>query len=364
MTKARMHRGERVSNSRETERKGSLRVTAPTARFSQIRWLQNVITVSAMIGAAILMGLGLIGYGSSTGVWIFAAGAVVLFAAIWLMTVTPLILKMESNLARQLDEFRDLHEIVAKQLAMLEAIAENTRLSDAAKSLARRDQELDALRSTIRDDIRKENWEAGLTLIDEMERRFGYKEEADRVREELDDARNDRIQKKLSEAVEMIESHFQSHEWDRAQGEIDRLANALPDDSRVLSLQDRIKTLKDQHKQELKAAWDDAVRRHDTDHAIDVLKELDVYLSPEEAQSLQTSARNVFKEKLLQVGIQFRFAVTERRWQDALTTGLELIRDFPNARMANEVREAMDTLRERARQAAEAQPTVSARPQH
>ena len=47
--------------------------------------------------------------------------------------------------------------------------------------------------------------------------------------------------------------------------------------------------------------------------------------------------------------MQFRFAVSERRWQDALDIGLELIRDFPNARMANEVREVMDTLRERAR---------------
>ena len=317
-----------------------------------------------MIGAAILMVLGISGQGNAAGIWMFAAGGFVLFAAIWLMTVMPLILKMESNLARQLDSFRDLHEILTKHSAMLEAIAENTRISDAAKSLARRDQELDALRESIRDDIRKEKWDAALTLIDEMERRFGYKEEADRVRVELDDARKDRIQTKLSEAVEMIESHFQSHEWDRAQGEIDRLVNALPDDSRVLSLQDRIKALRDQHKQELRAAWDDAVRRNDTDHAIDVLKELDVYLSPAEAQALQTSARNVFKEKLLQLGIQFRFAVTERRWQDALTTGLELIRDFPNARMANEVREAMDTLRERARQTAETQPAVSARPQH
>jgi tetratricopeptide (TPR) repeat protein len=316
-----------------------------------------------MIGAAVMMGLGIIGYGASPGVWMVAVGGIMLFSAIWLMTVTPLLLKMESNLARQLDEFRDLNKVVAKHSAMLEAIAENTRLSDAAKSLARRDQELDALREAIRDDIRKERWEAALTLIDEMERRFGYKEEADRVREELDDARNDRIQAKLSEAVEMIESHFHSHEWDRAQREIDRLMNALPDDSRVLSLQDRIKALRDQHKQELKAAWDDAVRRNDTDHAIDVLKELDQYLSPAEAQSLQTSARNVFKEKLLQIGIQFRFAVTERRWQDALNTGLELIRDFPNARMANEVREVLDTLRERARQVSEAQPADSGRPQ-
>ncbi len=337
-------------------------MTLPTGRFTKTRWIQNAIAVIAMIGAAILMALGIAGKGSSAGVWMFAAGGFVLCAAIWLMTVTPLLLKVESNLARQLDSYRDLHEMLTKHTAMLETIAENTRISDAAKSLARRDQELDALRATIRDDIRKEKWEAGLTLIDEMERRFGYKEEAERIREELEDARKDRIQTRLSEAVEMIESHFQSHEWDRAQGEIDRLVNALPDDSRVLSLQDRIKALKDQHKQDLIAAWDDAVRRHDTDHAIDVLKELDVYMTPAEAQALQVSARNVFKEKLLQIGIQFRFAVTERRWNDALTTGLELIRDFPNARMANEVREVMDTLRERARQAAETQPAVSARP--
>lgn len=324
-------------------------MTNPTERFSQVRWLQNVIAVAAIVGGVVLMGLGVIGYGTSPGVWMVAGGAVVIFAAVWLMTVTPLILKMESSLARQLNEIRDLNETVVKQLSSLQDVAENTRISDAAKSLARRDQELEALRNAIRDDIRKERWEAALTLIDEMERRFGYKEEADRVREELDDARNDKIQARLAEAVEMIESMFASHEWVRAQSEIDRLVNALPDDPRVVSLQERMKALREKHKQELRASWDDAVRRHDTDHAIDVLRELDQYLSPAEAQTLQQSARDVFKEKLLQLGIQFRFAVTERRWQDALTTGLELIREFPNARMANEVREVLDTLRERAR---------------
>ena len=114
-----------------------------------------------------------------------------------------------------------------------------------------------------------------------------------------------------------------------------------------------MKVLKEQHKKELKREWDEAVRRNDTDLAIDILKELDQYLSPAEAQELQDSARNVFKEKLLQLGVQFRFAVNEKRWTDALTIGLELIRDFPNARMANEVRDALDTLRERARAVAE-----------
>jgi tetratricopeptide (TPR) repeat protein len=281
---------------------------------------------------------------------------VVLFAAIWLTTVTPVLLKMESTIARQLDELKDLNEVLPKQLAALLDIAQNTRISDGAKSLARREEELDALRTAIREDIRRERWDAGLSLIDEMETRFGYKEEADRVREELDDARNDRIQAKLAEAVEMIESHFASRQWDRAQSEIDRLITALPEDPRAVSLRERMRSLKEEHKHELKLAWEDAVRRHDTDHAIDILKELDQYLSPAEAQTLQASARNVFKEKLLQLGIQFRFAVTERRWQDALSTGLELIREFPNARMANEVRDVLDTLRERARTAPESTP--------
>jgi hypothetical protein len=117
--------------------------------------------------------------------------------------------------------------------------------------------------------------------------------------------------------------------------------------------------LQEEHKQELRLEWDEAVRRNDTDRAIDVLKELDQYLSAAEVQALQSSARDVFKEKLLQLGVQFRFAVTEKRWSDALATGLELIRDFPKARMATEVREAMDTLRERSRAVAEAQQTGS-----
>jgi hypothetical protein len=64
----------------------------------------------------------------------------------------------------------------------------------------------------------------------------------------------------------------------------------------------------------------------------------------------------VFKEKLLQLGVQFRFAVNEKRWQDALSVGLELVGSFPNARMANEVREALDVIRQRVSQNEGARP--------
>lgn len=326
-------------------------------RFSQLRWLQSVACIVAAVGALVVIGLGVVGYGSSAGgssAWMIVAGGFWLFVAVATMTILPLVLKMESTLTRQLDELRDLHGVIVKQAQVLESIAGNTRISDAAKSLAHREQELDALRGAIRRDLLERLWEPALNLIEEMERRFGHKEEADQFREELDDARNDAIEAKLLEAIALVETHFEAYAWGRAEAEIDRLLHALPDNPKVLSLQDRLQVLKAQHKQELLLAWEEAVRRSDTDQAIDVLKELDAYLSPAEAQSLQSSARHMFKEKLLQVGVQFRFAVMEKRWQDALSSGLELIRDFPNARMASEVRDALDTLRERARTAGDA----------
>lgn len=323
-------------------------------RRSQFRMLFGVVGAGAIVAAVVLVGLGVIQFGSSDGagnVWMIVAGMFLLFFSIALLSFMPTVLRIEERLARLVSVLSDLSQAGAKQNEALQLIVENTRLSDAARSLAHRGQEFDALRTAIREDLRATRWEAASSLIDEMEQRFGQKDEADRLREELDDARSEKIESKLAEAIAMVESHFQSHDWIRAQSELDRLRNALPDNVKIDAMQSRMKILKDKHKAGLMQDWDEAVRRCDTDHAIDILKEIDQYLSAAEAEALQASARDVFKEKLLQLGVQFRFAVTERRWQDALTVGLELIRDFPNSRMANEVREALDTLRARARSA-------------
>ncbi len=335
---------------------------APIERFSQFRWLYNLICVAALIGAGFVFVSGLAGHDATSATWMAVAGGFAIFVFAIFLVVILLLTKLASTQARQLAEMRDLNELVAKQATKLESISDNTKLSDAAKSLANRENELETLRSAIRASIREQKWEAALGFVGEVEQRFGYKQEADTLREELDDARSAAIQAKLAKALEMIEKHLDEHDWVRAQGEIDRLSRALPGETKVTSLQDRLQSLKESHKVELKREWEEAVRRSDTDHAIDVLKELDQYLSPAEAQEVRNTARDVFKDKLLQVGVQFRFAVNERRWRDALNVGLELVRDFPNARMASEVREALDTLRERASQVASEQAEEVAKP--
>src|SRR3990172_5428543 len=123
-------------------------------RFSQLRWLHNAACVVSMIGSFVLMGFGLM----EPDLRMIAAGGLWLFLAIVQMTVMPLLVKMEATLARQVGEVRELQKTISKYAEKLDAIAENTTISDAAKSLAHREQEIEAFRAAIRDDVRLEKW--------------------------------------------------------------------------------------------------------------------------------------------------------------------------------------------------------------
>jgi outer membrane protein assembly factor BamD (BamD/ComL family) len=52
------------------------------------------------------------------------------------------------------------------------------------------------------------------------------------------------------------------------------------------------------------------------------------------------------------LGVQFSLAVSGKQWAKALETGMEIIRDFPNSRMAEEIREKIDALKTHAQQKA------------
>ena len=103
-----------------------------------------------------------------------------------------------------------------------------------------------------------------------------------------------------------------------------------------------------QHKKQLIDSFHEALARKDTDGAIEIVKKLDLYLTPAEAESLQEAAHGVFKEKLNNLRTQFSVAVQDHNWAEAVRVGDIIIRDFPNTQMAKEVRESMDALRERA----------------
>ena len=238
--------------------------------------------------------------------------------------------------------------------AALARMSEQQLLSDRAKTIAYRDKERDALRRAIQEDIARQEWDLALRLADDIEREFGYKAEADRFRAEIRQKCEECARKQLDDGLTAVDRHTRAEQWNNALREAEKLLAMFPNHDRVKNLPYEIEDRRQAHKRQLVESWHEAVARHDVDGSIEILKQLDTYLTPKEAESLQETARGIFREKLNSLGKQFAVAVQDHRWHDALNVGDQIVRDFPNTRIAQEVREKMDVLRKRATEPAAA----------
>jgi hypothetical protein len=241
-----------------------------------------------------------------------------------------------------------LLERVDQMSILINMISEQQLLSDRAKSVAFRVKDREALRRAISEEVAKQDWEAALVLADEIERGFGYRGEAARVRQEVDQRRREAVQRQINDALGTIDRHTRAEQWSAALRESERLMQMFPENEQVRNLPVEIENRRQAHKRQLLSSWTDAVARHDVDGSIEILKQLDTYLTPAEAESMQETARSVFKEKLNNLGKQFSTAVQDHRWIEAIRLGEQVIREFPNSRIAQEVRDNMDSLRQRA----------------
>lgn len=281
---------------------------------------------------------------------LLSLGGGILMAAVAVVghLVVVLLSKSEVNINRIHHDTLDVLDLLKRQEHTIRVIADNSQISDAAKSIAHREREREALRQAIRDEMYSGNWDAASYLVDQMEQRFGYMQEAKSLRTEIAQVREMTIEEKVNDVIGHIESLMNEAQWHRARQEIDRLMKLFPRHERINALPGELTRRRNARKQALLQQWQQAVQRNEIDTGIQILTELDSYLTPEEAQSLRDDARHVFKAHLLNLGVQFSLAVQEQRWRDALEVGLQIRQEFPNSRMAQEVAEKLDILRVRA----------------
>jgi len=230
----------------------------------------------------------------------------------------------------------------------IKELADLAPLSDQAKSLLFRDREMEALREAIHEDLIKQDYATAEALVETIESRLGYADEASRLREEIERSRVATVEEKIDQVVERIDRLCGEYKWANAIRESQRVLRLFPQKPKVTALPDRIKAARARRKRELLQAYGEAVRKNDVDRGIELLQELDLYLTPQEGAALQESARGVFKARLHNLGVQFAICVTDQRWADAIEAGEGIIKEFPNSRFAQEVREKMDLLRSRA----------------
>jgi hypothetical protein len=283
-----------------------------------------------------------------TGAALLAAGYLGLIA---ILVTLPIAMNLaaarQSNLKHQKDFMTALGDRLEGISILMNLISEQQLLSDRAKAVAFREKDHDAVHRAVVEEIAKHNWDAAILLASDIETQFGYKQQADEFRREIGNKQSEHQRRHLAELLAPVDRHIKVEAWGTALQEAQAIMEQYPDDPQVKRLPEEIESRRQLRKQQLRESWQDAIDRHDVDGSIEILKRLDLYLTPAEAESMQEIARNVFKEKREALRIRFAQAVKEQRIADAVRLGEEIMNDFPNTRMAQEVRDMMTALRQR-----------------
>lgn len=231
---------------------------------------------------------------------------------------------------------------------VLDEIRDIGMLSDTAKRILFRDREMELLRQTIEEDIERGDFNAGLVLCRDLERLFGYTEEAEQLRQRVLLARNSQLAAKIHQEAAIVTGMLAQGRLDEAEEAGQRLHRMYPDSPALHGLQARLRSSRQQMKRDLKSEFLTAAERGDTQTAMAKLRQLDHFLNPDEVADVHTVAAGIIGQHREALSARFKMAVSDHRWDEAVNAGEQIIEDFPNDRMAVEVRGMLPLLRERA----------------
>ncbi len=238
--------------------------------------------------------------------------------------------------------------LAADQAESARRLCDLASMSEKAKSLLYRDKEIETFRETINHELMRQDFTAAEALVEQIDKNIGYPEEAGRLRQMIAKSREATIEERLEAAFKRIENLISDLDWARALRETKRLTTLFPEDTRIAKLPQAIHVARNKRKRELLQAYGEAARKNDVELSLALLQQLDTYVTPQEAAALAESARGVLKARLSNLGVQFAIHVTDEQWTQAIVAGEQIVREFPNSRMANEVREKMSVLQARA----------------
>ncbi len=237
---------------------------------------------------------------------------------------------------------------------------ETSAMSPDARRVLNRRQERDLLCAAIEEDMNAQAWDAAIVLCNELAGRFGYRADAEEYRTRIESARAEVMDRRVTDAIARLDGLIVQRRWDVAVQEAARIVRLFPDSHRVENLRQRVEQARAVYKQDLERRFLQAAHDERIDEAMTLLKELDAYLSENEAGPYREVARGVVTKARENLGAQFKLAVQNRDWRSATSHGRRIINEFPNTRMAEEVRAIWEQILAKANAAVSAPISTSA----
>ncbi len=235
-----------------------------------------------------------------------------------------------------------------KIVELLERVHEATIVSDASKRILFKDNELMLLRRRIDEMIARSEYDAALELCESIEKTFESGEIADAFRHRILRSRQDHHHAEIHGALDQFDELLHLRDWARAHQEAARIRRLYPSSELLGELDQRIHAARDQHKEELHANFTQAIDHDDIETAMRLIRELDRYLTREEATKYAHQAQQVVERHRENLTTRFKMAVNDHRWLEAVQIGDVIVGEFPNTKVAEEVTSMIDVLRTRA----------------
>ena len=239
---------------------------------------------------------------------------------------------------------RDTRELAAA----IRSMVNEAGLSESAKRVLHRKEERELLRRAIEQDILDRDYDAALVLASELADRFGYRADAESFRTRIERARSQSTEEQISEAIHAFHTLLKQHKWNDAYEEAGRVQRLFNNHPRTANLRARVDESRAAYRKQLERRFLETAERQEADQAMAILKELDAYLTPDEAEPYAEVARGVISKSRENLGSRFKLLVQDHEWTAALGVGKQIIDEFPNSRMAAEVRDLLPRIRERA----------------
>lgn len=304
-----------------------------------------VVSYAAVLvacGVALAAGTGLIGQPDRAWLFLSIGGLVV-----WALLAPVVVLLVGWQVATE----RVWRRLAGQFDALAEAVArleEHSALSDDARRVLHRQRERALLCRAIEEDLQAGEWDAAGVLVSELADRFGYRAEAEQFRQRIEQSRAETLERAVSEAIARLDGLIIQRRWGEAIAEAERIRRLYPGVPRVEGLRARVEQARALYKSDLERRFLVAAQEDQIDEAMELLRQLDSYLTEAEAERYREVARGVIGKARENLGAQFKLAIHNRRWHDAAILGERIIDEFPATRMAEEVRAIIDTIRQRA----------------
>jgi hypothetical protein len=266
-----------------------------------------------------------------------------------ILATAPIALMMANDRADPTSRTKPASAAQAEELIrLLRAINDRAVLSDDARRVLNRTSERDMLVQEIDNAIVKHDWPAAGVLVRELSDRIGFPEDADRLRRKIDQARTVARDASVKDEISYLDGLILQRRWDVAFADAARIQRLYPDSPAVLDLPRRVEFAKAEVKQELQARFLEAAKNDRGTEAMETLRELDNYLSEQEAEPLREAARQVIGRVRDGLGAEFKRCLQERQYRRGVEVGERIMAEFPNTRMAEEIRGMIDSVREKA----------------